>query len=93
MPEREMTIEQFLRGAFDVGHEAAVIAQTHGPGSGGFYRISVYRNADDVYYSEYRQAEGETWEEALAAWEAAAWTESTADSIKHARERGGWGND
>lgn len=86
-----ISIEGFLRGCFDVGYEASVVAQTHGPEGVSFFRISVYRNAADVFHSEYRAAEGSTWAQTLTDWESAPWTESIADAMASARAAGGWG--
>ena len=79
-----MTIEQFLRGCFDCGYEAAVTLSPD-----GVWHLSVYEGAN-VFESRYRAAEGASFALALAAFDAQAWNLSTKDAIAEARRIGSW---
>jgi len=82
-----MTIEQFLRGCFDCGYEAAIVLQPT-----GVWRISVYKGGD-IYEARYKCAEAMTFEAALVAFEAEPWGVSTKEFIAatiKAQSLGGW---
>lgn len=79
-----MTIEQFLRGCFDCGYEAAVMLHPS-----GVWRISVYEGSD-VFTSRYRKAEGSTFAAALETYTTEPWEPSAKDAIAAAQALGGW---
>jgi hypothetical protein len=79
-----MMIEEFMRGCFDCGYEAAVILTPD-----GVWRISVYQGPN-AYEAPYKAAEAATFEAAFAAFESEPWGPSTKDAIAEAQRLGGW---
>ena len=79
-----MTIEEFLRGNLKLGYESAIILTADGR-----WGVSAYEHGD-LFRARYKEGQGASFADAIAAFLANDWRPPTEAAIAAAQAAGGW---